>query len=262
VSARSSFEEALPRFSLQRRVTVLVLLASLVVVGTVATLGIPLELIPSGFSPPFLAVNVPWSDAPSQDVLDKVILPLEEELSTVRGLDRISSFATTGFGRVFMNFKSGTDMDVAYREVRDRVERARAQMPSDADRIYIHKDDESSIPVFVMGLAVSPEVTDAYSLIEKEVVMRLQRLDGVASVEINGALEKEIFIELDRERTEASGLNLYQLAQQLAGDNFTMASGDVRHGSKKLLLRSVARFRGRCATSASRHGYAWGTSPQ
>jgi HAE1 family hydrophobic/amphiphilic exporter-1 len=243
VSGRESLEEALPRFSLERRIGVLVLLASLVVVGVVATVGIPLELIPSGFSPPFLGVSVPWADAPAEDVLEKVVKPLEEELSTVRGIDRLNSFSTTGFGRVFMSFKSGTDMDVAYREVRDRVERARVLLPDDADRVYIRKEDQSGIPVFVMGLAVDPGLTDPYNLIQNEVVMRLERLDGVASVEVNGLLEKEIFIELDRERTEASGLNVYQLAQRLRRDNFTMASGDVRAGDKKLLLRSVARFR-------------------
>ena len=243
MNGRAGFEEALPRFSLERRVGVLVLLASLVVVGVVATLGIPLELIPSGFSPPFLGVNVPWADAPAEDVLEKVVKPLEEELSTVRGVDRLNSFSTTGFGRVFMHFKTGTDMDVAYREVRYRVERARALMPEDADRIFIRKEDQSGIPVFVMGLAVDPDLADPYNLIQNEVVMRLERLDGVASIEVNGLLEKEIFIELDRERTEASGLNVYELAQELQKDNFTMASGDVRSGAKKLLLRSVARFR-------------------
>jgi HAE1 family hydrophobic/amphiphilic exporter-1 len=235
-------EEALPRFSLNRRVGVLVLLATMIVVGLVAALGIPLELFPSGFSPPFLAVNVPWRDAPAQEVLEKIVKPLEDELSTVRGLESLNSFSTTGFGRCFLNFQSGTDMDVAYREVRDRIERARALLPEDADRIFIRKHDQAAVPVFVVGLAIDPELTDPYTLVQKQIVVRLQRLDGVASVEVNGALEKEIFIELDRERTEAAGLNIYALAQDLGRDNFTMASGDVRTGGRKLLLRSVARF--------------------
>lgn len=237
------FEEILPRFSLGRRVSVLVLLASLVVVGVVSTIGIPLELIPDGFSPPFLAVQVPWRDAPPQEVLEKVVLPLEEELSTVRGLDSQFSLSRTGFGRVFLNFKNGTDMDVAYREVRDRIERARVSLPEDADRITIRKEDTSSIPVFILGLTYDPQMGDPYKLIQHEIVMRLERLDGVASVEMNGLQEPEIFIELDRARTEASGLNIYEVAQELGADNFTMASGDVRWGGRKLLLRSVARFR-------------------
>jgi HAE1 family hydrophobic/amphiphilic exporter-1 len=235
-------EEALPRFSLDRRVGVLVLVASTVVVGIVAGFLIPLELVPSGFSPPHLQLQVPWADAPAPEVVDKVVRPLEEELATVRGIDSLESTATTGRARVSMNFKSGTDMDVAYREVRDRVERARSQLPDDADRIYIRKEDSASIPVYVLGLAVDPGLADPYTLIQNQVVVPLQRIDGVASVDVNGLLEKEIFIELDRAKTEAAGLNIYQLAQQLGDDNFTLASGDVRSGDRKLLLRSVARY--------------------
>jgi hydrophobic/amphiphilic exporter-1 (mainly G- bacteria), HAE1 family len=242
MSGPSRLEGALPRFSLDRRITVLVLLASALVVGTVATLGIPLELFPGGFNLPHLAVQVPWRDAPPEEVLEKIVIPLEEELATVRGLERINSVATTGFGRAFLLFKQGTDMDVAYREVRDRVERARARLPEDADRVFIRKEDETGIPIFVLGLAVDPALTDAYNLIQKEIVLPLQRIDGVATVGADGLEEKEILIELDRQATESAGLNIYQLGLELSGDNFTLASGNVRSGGDKLLLRSVAKY--------------------
>ncbi len=238
----SRWEGVLPRFSLDRRITVLVLLATALVVGAVAAVSIPLELFPQGFQGSFLAVSVPWSDAPAPEVLEKVIQPLEEELSTVRGLQDMSSFSTTGFGRVALRFKTGTDMDVAYREVRDRVERARALMPEDADRVFIRKEDTSGIPVAMVGVLIDEGVADAYDLIQTEVVARLERIDGVASVAADGLVDKEILIELDRGRTEAAGLNIYALAQQLDGDNFSLASGEVFSGGKKLLLRSVARY--------------------
>jgi HAE1 family hydrophobic/amphiphilic exporter-1 len=239
----SRWESLLPRFSLNRRITVLVLLASTLVVGVVAGLGIPLELFPRGFESPFLSVNVPWSDAPAREVMDKIILPLEEELSTVRGLDGINSFSATGFGRVWMQFKHGTDMDVAYREVRDRIQRARARMPDDVDRFYIRKDSPSGFPVAMVGLAVDPALVDPYDLIQTGIVLPLSRIDGVASVDLQGLEEKEVLIELDRQRTEAAGLNIYQIAQDLGSDNFSLASGHVHDGGSKLLLRSVARYR-------------------
>ncbi|MGH9363055.1 MAG: efflux RND transporter permease subunit, partial [Thermoanaerobaculia bacterium] len=242
MSAPARWESALPRLSLDRRVTVLVFLASAVVVGLVAALAIPLELLPRGFESPHLGVAVPWRDAPPEEVLEKVVLPLEEELATVRGVDRINSVAVTGFGRIGLLFKSGSDMDVAYREVRDRVQRARARLPQDADRIYLRKEDESGVPVYVLGLAIDPELTDAWNLIQNGVVLPLQRIDGVAAVETDGLEEKEILIELDRDRTEAAGLNIYELGRQLVADNFTLASGSVRAGGDKLLLRSVARY--------------------
>jgi HAE1 family hydrophobic/amphiphilic exporter-1 len=235
-------ESGLPRFSLDRRITVLMILVTLVVLGSVATFSIPLELFPSGFQGNHLSIRVPWRDAPAQEVLDKIVLPLEDELSTVPGIDKINSYARTGFGMCNLLFKQGTDMDVAYREARDRVERARLLMPDDVEQVFIYKEDASGIPIYFLGLAIDPAVIDVYNLIQDEVILPLSRIDGVANVETHGLEEKEILIELDRERTDASGLNIYELAQQLSGDNFTMSSGNVRHGGRKLLLRSVARY--------------------
>jgi len=243
LSARDfSHEGRLSRFSLDRRVTVLVLFLTTLVVGAVAASRIPVELIPSGHTEPFLSIYVPWESAPSREVLDKVTLPLEEELSTVRGIDVLFSVSRTGMGRAFMRFKHGTDMDVAYREVRARVERARARFPDDIDRVYIRKDDTSGIPVYMLGVAVDDDVVNSYDLIENRIIKRLSRLEGVATVEAEGLVEKEILIELDREKTAAAGLNIFELGQELGQDNFTLASGTVRDGSRKLLLRSVARY--------------------
>ena len=84
-------ESRLPRFSLNRRITVLMILLTLVVLGTVATVSIPLELFPSGFEGPHLSVLVPWRDAPAKEVLDKIALPMEDELSTVAGISRLNT---------------------------------------------------------------------------------------------------------------------------------------------------------------------------
>ncbi len=242
MSDQNQREYLLPRFSLDRRVTVLVLLATALVVGVIATVGIPLELLPRGFTEPSLTVRAVWTDSPSQEVLDKVTLPLEEELSTIPGLTNLFAFASTGFTRCHMTFKLGTDMDVAYREVRDRVERAKARLPDEVENVFIHKFDSASIPVYGVGLAIDPELTDAYDLIQNEVILPLQRLEGVANIEAQGLEQKEILIELDRKRTVASGLNIWELGLDLADDNFTLASGHVNAGGKKLLLRSVAKY--------------------
>lgn len=228
--------------SLRRPIAVTVLLASTLVLGLVATLGIPVELVPRGFEEPFLRVVVPWRDAPAPEVLDKIVRPLEEELATVGGIDRINSLSLLGSGRIFMRFKQGTDMDVAYREVRDRVERARRRLPEDVERIFLRKDDDTGIPIFVLGLAIDDTLANAYDLIENEIVLPLERIDGVAAVDTNGLVEKEILIELDRERAAAAGVNIWSLAQDLGQDNFTMASGQVRAADRKLLLRSKATY--------------------
>src|SRR5262245_2968606 len=233
----------LTEFSLRRRITLLVLLMSTVVVGIVATIGIPVELFPRGFTSQSLFVWVPWQNAPTQEVLDKITLPLEEEVSTVRGLENLNSISSLGGARLFVRFKQGTDMDVAYREVRDRVQRARLHFPDVVNRVSIRKHDAAGIPVCVIGLAMDPNLTDPYHLIQREVLQRLERIDRVANVTADGLEEKEIIIELDKKKAEGHGLNIYQLAQQLGGDNFTMASGHMRDAGRKFLLRSLATYK-------------------
>ena len=242
MSSSGKWEQALPRFSLDRRVSVVVLMLSALVIGAVATLGIPLELIPRGYQAPQLVVSANWRDSPPPEVLDKIVLPLEEELSTVRGLDQLNSLSRTGTAELFLSFKQGTDMDVAYREVRDRVLQAQPRLPDDLQPVRIRKQSSSSLPIMAVGVAIDPKVSDPYNLIQREIVQPLRRVEGVASVASPGLQEKEVLIELDRERTSAAGLNIYLVGQQLQSDNFSMASGTVRHGGDKLLLRSVSRF--------------------
>jgi len=232
----------LTRWSLERRITVLMLFLTILVVGVIAMLGIPLELVPQGYESQSLQVFVPFPNSPARETLEKITLPLEEELSTVRQLQQINSWSGSGGANAFLLFKPGADMDVAYREVRDRVERARLLFPEEVDRVFIHKEDVSGIPVAAIGLAIDPALTDRYSLIQREVIKPLSRIDGVARVNINGLEEKEIIIEVDKQRAEAHGLNIYQLAQELSGDNFTMASGNIRESGDTYLLRSVATF--------------------
>ena len=238
----SGLGKSLPRLSLERRTGVLVVVGAVLVMGLVAALSLPIELIPSGYSSPFLRVTVPWRDAPPQEVLDKITIPLEEELATVRGLENQYSFCAVGFTQVFLSFAHGTDMDVAYREVRDRIERARARMPDDVQQVFIRKDDDTMMPVAMVGLIVEEDTADVYNLIQNEVILKLERLPGVAAVDAQGLLEREVLIELDRQRVEAAGLNIFEIAQDLATDYFTLASGNVRAGDRKLLLRSVAGY--------------------
>ncbi|MDA7915817.1 efflux RND transporter permease subunit [Verrucomicrobia bacterium] len=232
----------LTRFSLERRVTVFVILLGMIVVGWISMVGIPLEMLPRGFEFPGMNVSVPWRDSPAREILEKIGLPLEEELSTVQGVDGINTWCGRGNCNISLRFKQGTDMDVAYREVRDRVERARLLFPEDVERVFINKMDMSGIPLTAVGLMIDPSLGDYYDLVQKEVLLPLSRIDGVANVTSQGLRENEIIIEVDKQKADAHGLNIYQLSQELGGDNFSMASGTVREPGKKYLLRSVSKF--------------------
>ena len=231
------------RLSLDRRVTMFVLFLTILAVGLIAITRLQLELFPEGFEGYSLSVRVPWRSAVPQEVMEKIAQPLEEELNTVRGVDSMTASCSSSSASVYLRFKQGTDMDVAYREVRDRVERAKLRFPEDVEYTYIYKMDMSGIPVCMIGMAydVPPEV-DLYDFVNKKIVIPLTRIDGVANVAARGLDEKEIIIEIDKAKSEAYGLDIYTLSRKLRGDNFNLASGNVQDGGKKYLLKSTSTY--------------------
>ena len=231
------------RLSLDRRVTMFVLFLTILAVGLIAMTRLQLELFPKGFEGHSLSVRVPWRSAVPQEVMEKIAQPLEDELNTVRGVDSMTASCSSSSASVYLRFKQGTDMDVAYREVRDRVERAKLRFPEDVEYTYIYKMDMSGIPVCMIGMAydVPPEV-DLYDFVNKKIVTPLTRIDGVANVDARGLDEKEIIIEIDKAKSEAYGLDIYTLSRKLRGDNFNLASGNVQDGGKKYLLKSTSTY--------------------
>ena len=231
------------RTALTRPITMLMLLLSAAVLGTIALARIPLELIPSGFSAPFLSVQVPYSNSTAKDVEDKITLPLEQALATTPGLDEISSVSNSGSSRITLVFEGDADMDVAYREVRDRVARARPDLPDDVQQIDIRKESGASIPVAFYGINWDENVENPHDVLEKNLIRAIERIDGVGVVNLFGDEDPHIRIEVDRALAEAANLDIATLVQRLGGSNFTLASGSIRDQGGKYLLRSVAEYR-------------------
>ena len=228
------------RLSLSRKVTVLVLFLTIIAIGLIATNRLPLEMEPKGAEGHGIYVRTSWRSGVPLESMEKIGIPMEEELSTVRGLDSMSTRCSTSSASVDLRFKQGTDMDVAYREVRDRMERARMRFPEGTEKPRIYKRDSEPEPIVRMTIGSEQHVPD-YNLINKNVIAPLMRIDGVADVEFH-IEQKEIMIEVDKDRAEAYGLNIQRLSNHLRGDNFTLASGAVIDGGKKYVLKSTSSF--------------------
>lgn len=235
-------DSGIVRLALRRPITMMMVLLSAIVLGFVALARIPLELIPSGFSPPFLSVSVPYPDATAKDVEEKITQPLEAAVSTTPGIDEITSISSAGNARIMMVFQAETDMDVAYREVRDRVSRVRPDLPTDVRQVMIRKESGASLPVAFYGIIWDEDISDPASIIERRLLRPIERIDGVGVVNLWGNVKPEVFIEVDRALADAAGVQIVGLVQALGQANFTMASGAVQDRDGKYLLRSLASF--------------------
>ena len=127
------------RLSLSRKVTVFVFFLTILAVGLVAVGKLPLEKYPKGQESTHIRIRTGWSSGVAEEAMQKIGLPMEEELSTVRGIKSIHTRSSQTSAEVSLSFKRDTDMDVAYREVRDRMERASLRFPDGVDAVsYTH----------------------------------------------------------------------------------------------------------------------------
>ncbi|MBK6917475.1 MAG: efflux RND transporter permease subunit [Deltaproteobacteria bacterium] len=232
----------LVRTALRRPIAVVMVLLSALVLGVIALGRMPLELIPSGFSAPFLSVSVTYPDATARDVEEKITKPLEGAVATTPGIDRIISNSNSGSSQIMIVFAGEVDMDVAYRQVRDRINRVRGDLPTEVKEIRIRKESGESLPVAFYGVVWDEELADPMTVIDEHLVRPIERIDGVGLVNMWGRVDPQVQIDVDRPASEAAGINMVNLVGALVRANFTLASGQIREGGDTLLLRSQAAF--------------------
>ncbi|MCK4764397.1 MAG: efflux RND transporter permease subunit [Candidatus Aminicenantes bacterium] len=235
-------ERLLPKFSIGRPVTVAMILLAILVVGFIAYNRIKMDLFPSGLSVPFMGIWVPYRDANPKEIEDQIVKPMEGELKTVKNLRRLFSNSSSNGCWFWMEFVQGTNMDLAYAQVADRVERARPLLPEDQERIYIRRFRADDDPIIYMGISYDETVVDPYYAADKFIKQAVEGIKGVANVELFGLREKYVQIIVDTDKVKTYRVNLPQLMNNLMRENFAMSNGYVYVGKKKYLLRSKSRF--------------------
>ncbi len=232
----------LPSFSIRRPVTVLMTLLALLVVGYISFTQISVELMPAGFSPPFLGVYTPYPNSNPQEVEEQIAKPIEEQVRTISGVDMVRTSSSSNGCWTFIRFVQDTDMNVAYATLRDRMDRVKAELPDDIERLYVRKWGDDDDPVLWVALIQNKPYEDPYYMVEQFIKKPIERIDGVANVEIWGAEEKEIQILINQDLVRSYKINLYEVIQKLRSDNFAISSGFVTEGAQKIFVRSMGKF--------------------
>jgi len=231
-----------PKFAVNRPVTVLTGLLALLVVGYIAFTQISVELMPAGFSPPFLGVWTPYPNSNPQEVEEQIAKRIEEQVRTISNVAMVRTSSSSNGCWTFIRFVQDTDMDIAYATLRDRMDRVKSELPDDIERIYVRKWSNDDDPILWIALIQNKPYDDPFYTVEQHIKKPLERVDGVANVEIWGAEEKEIQILINQDKIRSYKINLYEVIQQLRRDNFAISSGYVTEGNRKIFVRSLGKF--------------------
>ncbi len=228
-------------YSVRRPVTILMVVISIVVLGLISLQRLPLELFPD-FSSEHMGVSISYPSSSPTEVERDITRPLEEALSTLNHLETINSTSSGSSSEVVLEFKPGTDMDMASLEIRDKVDQIRGLLPDDVEHVRIRRWHTGNWPVFRFSVGWSGDRRDLYNFLEEVLQPRLERIPGVANVDTSGTDEKQILIEVDPFRLESHGVDIFGLAEALRSNNINLSGGYVFDGGRKYTLRTIGEF--------------------
>lgn len=228
--------------SIRRPVTAVMLFVSLFVIGLIAALRLPLEAFPE-VSPPFIFVQMPYSGSTPEEVERTVLRPVEEAISTMSGVKRMDSSARADGANVFLQFSDwDRDVAIAASEARERIDAIRDDLPDDLQRYFVMKFSTTDQPVLRVRLAAQSDLTGAYDMIEREFKRRLERIPGVARVEISGAPPNEVEIAVDPDRLTAHGVGINDLNMRLQAVNFSVSAGQISDGGQRMRVQPIGEL--------------------
>lgn len=230
------------KFSVRHPVTILMFIGVLLVLGVVSLSRMGLDLLPQ-MTYPAVTVVTSYENVAPEDIEQLITKPIESVVSTVSGVKKVTSQSIEGASVVIAEFEWGTNLDFAAQEVRDKIGLIERYLPADVQKPIVFKFDASMMPV-ARYIATSDRytLTQLKKLLENDIKPYLERVEGVATVDVIGGREIEYWVEVEVPKLLEAGVSFSQISQMLQLNNFNFPSGrvDVRH--KTLLIRTVGEY--------------------
>ncbi len=227
--------------SLRRPVTCIMIFISFVVIGIISSRMVPLEYFPD-ISFPGAYITVPYPNSTPEEVERNITRPIEEAIATISGLEEISSTSSEDQAGIFVRFKMGSDIGLKAMEVKEKIDGVRNQLPDDMERFFINKFSAQDNPMMNLRISSDRDLANAYDLLDRNLKQRIERINGVAKVDLYGVDKKQIRIELIPERLESHNVNINQLADKLRQSNFSMTAGKVDDSGKRYMVRPLGEI--------------------
>ena len=227
--------------AIRRPVFTTMLTLGLVVLGFLGYQRLETDMYPD-VTLPLVSVTVVYPGASPEDVEREVIKPLEEAVVSINHIDILSSTSRDSVGQLFMVFTLEADFDKAASDVRDKVAAIRNKLPDDAEDPIVQKFDLGAAPVLVYTAHADLPSEQVREIVEDRIKPELERIPGVARVDINGGREREVHVELDPVRLSALQLTAAQIVHKLKLDNASVPAGHYFQGGKEVAVRTLGQY--------------------
>ncbi|KPJ57389.1 MAG: acriflavin resistance protein [Planctomycetes bacterium DG_58] len=228
-------------FAVHRPVFTSMLVSIIIILGLVSFVRLPIDLMPD-ITYPTLSISADYENASPEEIEELVTRPIEQVMSAVPGVEKVLSYSTEGSSNVRVSFSWGTDLDAAANDVRDRLDRAVARLPEDVERPRLRKFDLASFPILILGASSKLGPRELRRIIDDQVKYRIERIRGVAALDVWGGLEREIRVNLHRDLILALGLPLDQILERIEAGNVALPAGTIERGNYEVSVRTRGEY--------------------
>jgi HAE1 family hydrophobic/amphiphilic exporter-1 len=228
--------------SIQRPIFIACVTIAMVVVGWASFKSMSVDLFPD-VSVPVITVQTNYPGAGPSEVETLISRPIEEEVSTISGIKRLTSKSLEGVSQVIVEFRADIDSKYAEQQVRDKINIAKPKLPEEAKDSVIKKFDPADTPILMLALS-GKGLGDAelYDIADQFVKPRLEQISNVGAIDILGGRKREIHVMLDRNKLRSREISVSQVAAQIGASGENVPSGKVNQGEKELVFRGVGEF--------------------
>ncbi len=232
---------SLAELCVKRPVFAVMMITFLVVLGVFSFRDLGVDLFPKA-DPATVTINVRLPGATSEEVTTQVVLPLEEAVSTISGLDELSSQATEGSARITCRFVLEREIESAAQDVREKVAGALRGLPQNILPPIIQKADPDSDPVISLVVAGAGSLRETTEIADKQIKRVLETVDGVGEVGLTGARERQIRIFADAEKLNAYGITISEVQRAIQNENVEIPGGRIIRGESEMGVRTLGRI--------------------
>ncbi len=227
--------------AVNRPIFTIMIVLIVLILGGISLTRLPIDLMPD-ITSPTISISTSYSKASPLVMEELVTKKIEQAVSAVPGVQDISSQSSEGNSNVQVTFNWGTNLDTAANDLRDRLDRVIATLPDEASRPSLRKFDLAATPVLTLGVTSKLDPIKLRKLIDEQVNYRLERVPGVAGVDVRGGLEREIHINIDSQKLKALKIPLDQIISKVKAANVNLPAGSVYQGKYQITVRVPGVF--------------------
>ncbi|MBW2638364.1 MAG: efflux RND transporter permease subunit, partial [Deltaproteobacteria bacterium] len=229
------------RAAVHRPVFTIMVILIVLILGGVSLFRLPIDLMPD-ITYPTLTIRSYYENASPEEIEDLVTRPIEEAMSAVPGVESVYSTSAEGVSNVRVTFSWGTDLDTASNDIRDRLDRILSHLPDETERPTLFKFDIANFPVLIFGASGNLNPLQMRKIIDDQVKYRIERVPGVASLDVWGGYEREIQVNLDAARIKAMGLPLDLILSRIKEGNLNLPAGTIDRGTLEVTMRTSGQY--------------------